>query len=241
MDVKNLKNYGVDVASTAASLPPAVREKMEAVSRRLVLKRVGLFRALRLPGLIREEEAKMRGVDLAPLRARALDNDEFLSQTLSQVAAFAAVARLAGTEKAVAIFEEIIREVGVELWAAQAPAAADFKSCGDAFAAFRAYFDATMEANRRAGLLEYEVVEDGDDAVQYDVSSCVFCELAERLGYPEAARNLCLADDVYFPDECRKIGARFIRAGTLARGDRRCDFRFERERGGDAAPKTSKP
>lgn len=25
------------------------------------------------------------------------------------------------------------------------------------------------------------------------------------------------------------------------RGDRRCDFRFERERGGDAAPKTSRP
>ncbi|HUV87711.1 MAG TPA: L-2-amino-thiazoline-4-carboxylic acid hydrolase [bacterium] len=229
MDVKNLKNYGVDVATTMASLPPAVREKMEAVSRRLVLKRVGLFRSLRLPGLIREEEAKMRDVDLAPLRGRGLDKEEVRAGVLSQVAAFAAVARLAGTEKAVAIFEEIIREVGAELWAAQAPAAADFKSGGDAFAAFRAYFDATMEANRRAGVLEYDVGEDGDDAVQYDVSSCVFLELAALLGYPEAARHLCLADDVYFPDECRKIGLRFVRTGTLARGDRRCDFRFERE------------
>jgi hypothetical protein len=121
-----------------------------------------------------------------------------------------------------------MREVAGELWAAQAPAAADFKRCGDAFAAFRAYFDATMVANRRAGVLEYEVVEDGPDAVQYDVTSCVFCELAERLGFPEAARNLCLADDVYFPEAGREIGLRFVRTGTLARGDRRCDFRFER-------------
>ena len=228
MDVKNLKNYGVDIATTMASLPPAVQKRMEAVSRRLVLKRLGLFRSLRLPGLIREEEAKMRAVDLSPLRGRGLDNDEFLSQTLSQVAAFAAVARLAGTEKAAEVFEEIVREVGRDVWEAQAPAAEDFRRCGDGFAAFRAYFDAMMEANRRAGVLEYDVAEDGDDAVQYDVNSCVFLELAALLGYPEAARHLCLADDVYFPDECRKIGARFIRAGTLARGDRRCDFRFER-------------
>jgi hypothetical protein len=229
MDVKNLKNYGVDVATAMASLPPAARKRMEAVSNRVVLKRLGLFRSLRLPGLIREEEAKMRAVDFSPLRGRGLDKEELRAGVLSQVAAFAALARLAGTEKAAEIFDEITRKVGREVWEAQAPTAEDYDSCGgDGFAAFRAYFDAMMEANRRAGVLGYDVAEDGDDAVQYDVNSCVFLELAALLGYPEAARHLCLADDVYFPDECRKIGARFVRTGTLARGDRRCDFRFER-------------
>jgi hypothetical protein len=229
MDVKDLKNYGVDIATAMASLPPAVQKRMDDVSNRVVLKRLGLFRSLRLPGLIREEEAKMRAVDFSPLRGRGLDKEELRAGVLSQVAAFAAVARLAGTEKAVEIFEEITREVGREVWEAQAPTAEDYDSCGgDGFAAFRAYFEAMMEANRRAGVLEFDVAEDGDDAVQYDVNSCVFLELAALLGYPEAARHLCLADDVYFPDECRKIGARFVRTGTLARGDRRCDFRFER-------------
>jgi hypothetical protein len=214
MDVKDLKNYGVDVATAMASWPPAVQKRMEAVSRRLALKRLGLFRSLRLPGLIREEEAKMRRVDLSPLRGRGLDKEETRAAALLQVAAFAAVARLAGTEKAAEIFEEIVREVGRDVWEAQAPTAEDFDSCGD-------------------GVLEYDVAEDGDDAVQYDVTSCVFCELAELLGYPEAARHLCYADDVYFPDECREIGLRFVRAGTLARGDRRCDFRFERVTKGD--------
>jgi hypothetical protein len=233
MDVKDLKNYGVDVATAMASWPPAVQKRMEAVSRRLALKRLGLFRSLRLPGLIREEEAKMRRVDLSPLRGRGLDKEETRAAALLQVAAFAAVARLAGTEKAAEIFEEIVREVGRDVWEAQAPTAEDFDSCGDGAAAFRAYFRAMMEANRDAGVLEYDVAEDGDDAVQYDVTSCVFCELAELLGYPEAARHLCYADDVYFPDECREIGLRFVRAGTLARGDRRCDFRFERVTKGD--------
>ncbi len=240
MDVKNLKNYGVDIATTMASLPPAVRKRMEAVSRRVTLKRLGLFKVLRLPGLIREDEAKMRAVDLSPLRGRGLDKEELRAAALSQFAAFAAVARLAGTEKATEIFEEIVREVGRDVWEAQAPTAEAFDSCGgDGFAAFRAYFDAMMEANRRAGVLEYDVAEDSDDAVQYDVNSCAFLELAALLGYPEATRHLCLADDVYFPDECRKIGARFIRAGTLARGDRRCDFRFERDRGKDATERTA--
>jgi hypothetical protein len=228
LDVKDLKNYGVDIATAMASLPPAVQKRMEAVSRRLVLKRLGLFRSLRLPGLIREEEAKMRAIDLSPLRGRGLDKEEVRAAALSQVAAFAAVARLAGTEKAAEIFEEIVREVGRDVWEAQAPGVEDFRRCGDGFAAFRAYFRAMMEANRRAGVLEYDVAKDGDDAVQYDVTACVFCELAGLLGYPEAARHLCLADDVYFADECRKIGARFVRTGTLARGDRRCDFCFER-------------
>lgn len=239
MDVKNLRNYGVDVATTMASLPPAVRKRIEAVSRRVALKRLGLFRSLRLPGLIKEEETKMRTVDVSPLRGRGLDKEELRAEVLSQFAAFAAVARLAGTEKAAEIFEEIMREVGRDVWGAQAPAAEDFRRCGDAFAAFRAYFRAMMEANRDAGVLEYEVADDSDDAVQYDVTSCVFYELAERLGYPEAARHLCMADDVYFPESCREIGARFIRAGTLARGDRRCDFRFERDRGKDATDRTA--
>ncbi len=228
MDVKNLKNYGVDIATTMASLPPAVQKRMEAVSRRVVLKRLGLFRSLRLAGLIREEEAKMRRVDFSPLGGRGLDKEEIRAAALSQFAAFAAVERLAGTEKANEIFEEIVRAVSRDVWEAQAPAAEDFLRCGDGFAAFRAYFRAMMEANRDGGVLEYEVVEDGDDAVQYDVTACVFCELAERLGVPQAARHLCLADDVYFPEFGREIGLRFLRAGTLARGDRRCDFRFER-------------
>jgi len=231
LDVKKLKNYGVDVATTMASLPRAVRERMEAVGRRIVVKRLGLLKALRLPGLISREEKRLRAADLSALRGLA--REELRAEAISQVAAFAAVARLAGTEKAAEIFEEVMREVGREVWEAQAPTAEDFKRCGDAFTAFRAYFRATMEANRDAGVLEYEVAEDGPDAVQYDVTACVFAELASRLGFPEAARNLCLADDVYFPESGREMGARFIRAGTLARGAARCDFRFERE--GDAA------
>jgi hypothetical protein len=228
LDVKDLKNYGADVATTLASLPQAIWGKMEALAGRVALKRFGLLKILQLPGLIKEEEAKIRAVDPAAFRARGLDKDELLPRIITQVAAFAAVARLAGTDKAVSVFEEITREVGAELWAAQLPPPDDFKRCGDGFGAFRAYFDAMMAANRRVGVLDYEVVEDGPDAVQYDVTSCVFCELAERLGYRDAARHLCLADDVYFPVAGRELGLCFVRKGTLARGDQCCDFRFER-------------
>lgn len=228
MDVKDLKNYGVDVATTMTSLPRPVRERMDAASRRIVVKRLGLLKALRLPGLISKEEKRLRAADLSGFRG--LDREELRAEAISQVAAFAAVARLAGTEKAAEIFEEIMREAGREVWKAQAPTAEDFKRCGDAFAAVRAYFRATMEANRGAGVMEYEVAEDGPDAFQYDVTACVFYELASRLGFPEAARHLCAADDVYFPETGREVGARFVRAGTLARGAPRCDFRFERER-----------
>jgi hypothetical protein len=233
LDVKDLKNYGVDVATTMASLPRSVRERMDATSRRIVVKRLGLLKALRLPGLISREKKRLRAADLSGFRG--LNREELRAEAISQVAAFAAVARLAGTEKAVEIFEEVMREVGEEIWEAQAPSAEDFRRCGDAFAAFRAYFRATMEANRDAGVLEYEVAEDGSDAVQYDVTACVFYELASRLGFPEAARHLCAADDVYFPESVGRIGARFVRAGTLARGAPRCDFRFERTRVDDDA------
>jgi hypothetical protein len=226
LDTKDLKNYGVDVVSTMAALPYEVRKRTEEVSRRVILNRLGLLQSLRLPGLIAQEEKKLRAVDLTPIKGRGLDGDA-LSQIVSQAAAFAAVARLAGVEKAVAIFEEVMREVSGDIWGAQAPRAEDFKNCGDATVSFRAYFRAMMEANRDAGVLEYDVVEDGSAAIQYDVTSCVLLDLARLSGYPEAAWHLCLADDLYFPDECRKIGLRFVRTGTLARGDSCCDFRFE--------------
>jgi hypothetical protein len=227
LDIKDLKNYGVDVVSTMAALPYEVRKRTEEVSRRVILNCLSLLQSLRLPGLIAQEEKKLRAVDLTPIKGRGLDGDA-LSQILSQVAAFAALVRVVGEEKARSILEEILGEMSYDIWAAQAPPAEDFRKCADDPAeAFRAYFQATMEANRRAGVLEYDVIEEGPEAVQYDVKSCVFYDLAKLLGYPEAARHICLADDLYFPEECRKIGLRFVRNGTLARGDRCCDFRFE--------------
>jgi hypothetical protein len=71
-----------------------------------------------------------------------------------------------------------------------------------------------------------ETIEDSSDAYHWEMQSCLFVETLTAYGAPELARVFCRVDDHSFATLPKQIA--FCRKGTLARGDDRCDFRFER-------------
>ena len=77
------------------------------------------------------------------------------------------------------------------------------------------------------GCHEMAVTEDNERAFQFDVSWCVWLELARAMGIPEACIPNCHADDLVFPDYFGALGIRYQRTQTLASGGSCCDFRFE--------------
>ena len=68
-----------------------------------------------------------------------------------------------------------------------------------------------------------------EEAFQFDVSWCVWLELARLMDVPEACIPNCYADDLVFPEYFAQFGIRYRRTGTLAMGSSCCDFHFERE------------
>lgn len=67
----------------------------------------------------------------------------------------------------------------------------------------------------------------GPDHFDFDVTYCHYAALTQRIGRPDLAPLFCHADSVYFGRPESSI--RLERDETLARGDRRCGFRFRYE------------
>ena len=97
----------------------------------------------------------------------------------------------------------------------------------------RANWQAADEGERRRFLtrLTRRFINADIDAIQtsksglgFDVTRCLFAELAHAVGRPHLAPLFCLADEVYFNRPGSLV--QLSRTQTLAEGHERCDFRF---------------
>ena len=102
------------------------------------------------------------------------------------------------------------------------------KKLEDPFHAFGKYIFSVLEADKEVGLHEFKVIEDSEEAMAFDITYCAFAEIPKQLGLAEAGIPNCYGDDVFLPDFLMPLGIRFLRNGTIAQGNRVCDFRFER-------------
>jgi hypothetical protein len=228
MNVESLKNYGRPFSDTMTTLPEAVQKRIQREGAKVMRKHLGLPGLLRLFLLTWREKRRMRRVDLDPVRDKGLTNERFIDLMLERAAMFSATAKMVGMERALSIHHEIMDQVACPMNEALLPSSSEFEHLDDLFGAFRQYMLAFFEAETRAGLHEYRIVEDSDDTLAVDVTYCAFCEIPKRLGVMEAGEPGCYSDEVFFPGFLEPLGLRFVRTQTLARKGDRCDFRFER-------------
>ncbi len=232
MNVESLKNYGRPYSETMTTLPHAVQKRIRREGVKVLRRHLGLLGLIRVLWLTWREQKRMRRMDLDPVRRRGLANEKFIEFILQNTALFSATASIAGMERALAIHREIMDEVAIPLNEAILPSRSEFEGLDDLFAVFRQYMLAFLQAEKRAGLHEYRIVEDSDDAIAFDVTYCAFCEIPKRLGVMEACESGCYSDEVFFPGFLEPLGLRFVRSQTLARKGDHCDFRFEKAKTG---------
>lgn len=228
MKIENLKNYGMSVADAGDVIPPDVIAGIKKTSMRVMLRRAGLLEMARFMWALRGERKRLLAHDYIVAREHGLTSQEFLESRIQSAATFAAMAATVGEEKTLVIHNEVAECVAAELMAFIFPAADELKACGDPFVAFKEYMKAGNAASAAVGVHEIETVEDTSDVYRFNVTYCAFYSIPHEVGWGAACLPSCYGDDLFFPELCALIGARFVRAGTLARGDRVCDFCFER-------------
>jgi len=228
MNVESLKNYGRPFSDTMTTFPGALQKHIRSTGAKVMRKHVGLPGMLRLLLLTWQEKRRMRRIDLEAVRSNGLSHERFIDLMLERTAMFSATVSMVGMEEALSIHREIMDQVAVPMNEALLPSGADLEDLDDPFGAFRKYMLAFFEAENRAGLHEYRIVEDNDKALAVDVTYCAFCEIPKRLGVIEACEAGCYSDEVFFPDFLEPFGLRFVRTQTLGRKGEHCDFRFER-------------
>jgi len=231
MQTRELKNYGKSYAEMLPCLPRAVRKRIHRAASRKIRRRLGIWGSLRLLVVARRRERQFQAVDLTPVRERGLVSEDFIREMIRNAALFSAMEERVGQGEARAVFHEIMDEVSRPMNEAILPSAEDLGDDEDAYQAFRDYFLAFFEAEKRDGLHAYEVVEDSEKAIAINVTYCAFCEIPRLLGVVEACDPSCYSDEVFFPGYLEPVGIRFARTKTLARGGDCCDFRFEKTEG----------
>ena len=228
MRVEELKNYGKPYSETMVNLPRPVQNLIKKESSRVVRRHLGLLGSLRLLILARRERHRLKEVDLTSVREKGLTSELFIDRTIQNTALFSALTQIVGTERAGAIYYEIMDKVSKLMNEAILPSVGELKGMESDFKAFRDYLMAFFSAEKGAGLHDFEVAEDSERAVALNVSYCAFCEIPRLCGIVEACDPSCYSDEVFFPGYLEPLGIRFIRTKTLARGGDCCDFRFEK-------------
>ena len=112
---------------------------------------------------------------------------------------------------------DIYRRYGEEIWRTK-----NEKNLGKIMASGLATF-------AREDALDYRVIEQSQDAFEFDVTGCRYAEFYKELGEPELGFLLvCSADfpmaEGFGPD------IKFMRTQTIMQGASHCDFRYKRSR-----------
>lgn len=232
MDVTDLRFYGRAFSDAEASWPDALRARMRREGKAVVMAELSTWEKLRFGWRFAAEHRRMKRVDLSAIRARGMTNAVFLAQQIEYIALFSAFASLRGRDEAVRVLCRVMDATAREALLLCLPEPEKVSEFSDAIAVWRDYLAPVPEAARAAGCHAVALVYDGDDAVQMNITWCVWLELARALGVPEACIPNCYSDELVFPDYFAALGVRYRRTGTLAGGAACCDFRFERLKGG---------
>jgi hypothetical protein len=228
MKVDELRNYGQAFSDAESCWTPDVKARMKRGGKAVVMAALGTWQKIRFALAFASERKRASQVDLSDIRARGMDNQVFLDQQIEYLCLFRALDRVVGTERAVDICKRIMDETAREPMLLTLPEAEHVRAVGDPLTVFAEYFRAARSVSEQRGSTGMDIVEDSEQAFQFDVHWCVWLDLARAFGVPEACVPNCYSDDLVFPDYFRDLGIEYRRTGTLAGGARCCDFRFER-------------
>jgi hypothetical protein len=101
----------------------------------------------------------MLRMDLAPIRRKGATNEKLIDFLVGNTAMFSAMAQMVGMERSLSIHREIMDAVAILMNEAILPSSSEFEQLEDLFGAFRDYILACFEAEAKAGLHEFRIVE----------------------------------------------------------------------------------
>jgi hypothetical protein len=227
VNVSDLRGYGAAFSDLESLWSPEMKARMKKDGLKIVMSRLGFFEKFRFGLAFLSHKRRAAALDLSDLQARGMTNQPFLAQQLEYLALYAALEQVTGADRAQEIALALMDATAREPMLACLPDPAQVRALGDPVEVFRDYFLPASEAARRAGCMELHPVQEPDSA-GFDVTWCVWLELARRMGVPDACKPNCYSDNIAFPDYFRALGITYERTGTLAQGCARCDFRFRR-------------
>jgi hypothetical protein len=228
MKMESLKNYGKSLLEMMRDVPQEIMKEISDSSFNIIEKHLNSDDFQRFMSSFPIKKERMSKKNFSRVRKRGLNSEEFIYQQIEWAASFATALKIIGREKALNVFREITEKTYPKLFLNMFPTPEELNELDDPFNAFKEWFSAMMEANKKVGLFDYKIVENTGDTFGMNCIWCAWHETYKQLGVEEACIPVCHADDAFYPDYFRQTGIRYKRTQTLGWGSNCCDFRFER-------------
>ena len=228
--ITDLRNYGVALSDAESRWPESLIKQMRKAAKAIVLGHLGFLQRIHFFLGFLAAKYRARKADLSSIRAKGMINESFLATQIEYISMFSALAKVLGVRQTEQITKEVMNATAKEALLLCLPEASEVRCFPDAMTVFREYLREGLNESRKAGCLEATIAENSSDAFQFNVTWCVWLELARLLGAPEACKPNCYSDDLVFPAYFNSLGIDYRRTQTLACGGACCDFRFEMQK-----------
>lgn len=209
------------------SVPQEIQRAISDTSFNIMKKYLNSDDLKRFTVSLEAEKEKILKMNLSSVREKGLNSEDFIHQQIDWAASFSTISNIIGREKALIIFRVITEQTYPKLFSAMFPDPEDLEKYNDPFNAFKEWFLAMMDANKKIGLFDYEIAKNTQHILQMNCIWCAWHETYKQVGVEEACIPVCHADDAFYPDYFRQTGIRYKRTKTLGWGNDCCDFRFE--------------
>lgn len=227
MEVKDLKNYGKSLNTCWKEIPDKIKKEAKKISMKIMRNHLGLKKMASFGLKFSKERKRLLEIDLSKIREKGDVDEEFINMMIDGAAMYIALTEFVGKEKTLEINKEITEATAIIIMSKLGPSAEDLKTFDNPLLAFKEWLLELYKMDKKEGIHDFEAVEENADVFQMNVTYCAYAEIPKLLGAPEAALASCYSDEIFFPSMLKPLGIQFLRKGTLARGDKYCDFRFE--------------
>ncbi len=228
MKIEKTNGYGVAISDLESNWDDAFKSKLKKTSQKIIFGQISFLQKIKLLYWFYIEKNKVTKLDLSDIMAKGMKNILFINQQLEYISMFSALTKVLNKKRAIEIMCLVMESTAVEAFSKSSPEDDAIKNYGDSMEFFRKYFYPLPKVCSRAGCLDMILSEDTENCFQYDIHWCVWLELAKKMNVPEACIPNCYADDFAYPDYFKKYGIKYTRNGTLAKGAKCCDLRFEK-------------
>ena len=230
MKIEELRNYGKAFSDAESSWPDEVKREMNRIGMKIVFGSLNFIEKVRFAFAFARERRRMSRIDLSDIRAKGMNNESFIKTQIEIAALYSALSQTIGKDRTQESMNQIMEATAPKALGLCMPLPEEFNTFDDTLQAFKAYFVPVPEASRQAGCNIIEIAEDTEDSFQYEMTYCVWYEIAKKLGVPDACLSNCYSDDLFFPDYYDAIGLEYSQTNTIARGGDRCDYRLTRSK-----------
>lgn len=229
--IEHHRNYGKDLITLQEEAMFSFTEKMQmsiAVIKMIsrISQKIGIIKTLKLFSDVKERVNQVLELDaIRDIHENGVSMRN-LSEMIERIALGETMVRYLGSENAIKIRTNLSEEIASVFFPKLFPTYPELREIeGGYIPNLMKFLDCYATQNTQKHLQVGSITDETEDGFKLIITECNFAKVSAIMGDPEICYwTTCITDGYYFPIQAKEAGIVFKRNGTIATGQKVCDF-----------------